>query len=76
MAVFDAEFVPRQDFLLRTMGFFEDEKIGIVQVPHSFYNIDRMQTNLSLRQAMPDDQRFIFEALGGLPLDRLPRTCC
>ncbi|MFN7400154.1 MAG: hypothetical protein ACK5SX_14105 [Sandaracinobacter sp.] len=76
MAVFDAECVPRQDFLLRTMGFFEDEKIGIMQVPHSFYKIDPMQTNLSLRQAMPDNQRFIFEALGGLPLDRLPRTCC
>lgn len=63
VAVFDADFVPRQDFLLRTMGFFEDEKVGIVQVPHSFYNSDPMQANLSLRQAMPDDQRFFFEAI-------------
>lgn len=63
VAVFDADFVPRQDFLLRTMGFFADEKVGIVQVPHSFYNSDPMQANLSLRQAMPDDQRFFFEAI-------------
>lgn len=63
VAVFDADFVPRRDFLLRTMGFFDEEKIGIVQVPHSFYNHDPMQTNLGLQQSMPDDQRFFFEAI-------------
>jgi len=63
VAVFDADFVPRRDFLLRTMGFFEDDKVGIVQVPHSFYNHDPMQTNLGLQQSMPDDQRFFFEAI-------------
>lgn len=63
VAVFDADFVPRRDFLLRTMGFFDAERIGIVQVPHSFYNHDPMQTNLGLQQAMPDDQRFFFEAI-------------
>jgi cellulose synthase (UDP-forming) len=63
VAVFDADFVPRRDFLLRTMGFFEDEKTGIVQIPHSFYNHDPMQTNLGLQQSMPDDQRFFFEAI-------------
>lgn len=63
VAVFDADFVPRRDFLLRTVGFFDEEKIGIVQVPHSFYNHDPMQTNLGLQQAMPDDQRFFFEAI-------------
>lgn len=63
VAVFDADFVPRRDFLLRTMGFFDEEKIGIVQVPHSFYNHDPMQTNLGLQQSMPDDQRFFFESI-------------
>ncbi|UZW56992.1 glycosyltransferase [Sphingobium sp. JS3065] len=63
VAVFDADFVPRRDFLLRTMGFFDEARIGIVQVPHSFYNHDPMQTNLGLQQAMPDDQRFFFEAI-------------
>ena len=63
VAVFDADFVPQHDFLLRTVGFFDDEKVGIVQVPHSFYNHDPMQTNLGLENAMPDDQRFFFEAI-------------
>jgi cellulose synthase (UDP-forming) len=63
VVVFDADFVPRRDFLMRTMGFFDDPRIGIVQVPHSFYNHDPMQSNLQLRGAMPDDQRFFFEAI-------------
>lgn len=63
VAVFDADFIPRRDFLMRTMGFFADPRIGIVQVPHSFYNHDPMQSNLSLRGAMPDDQRFFFECI-------------
>ncbi len=63
VAVFDADFVPQRQFLVRTMGFFDDPGIGIVQVPHSFYNHDPLQQNLALRDAMPDDQRFFFEAI-------------
>jgi cellulose synthase (UDP-forming) len=63
VAVFDADFVPQRSFLKRTMGFFDDPAIGIVQVPHSFYNHDPLQQNLALRDALPDDQRFFFEAI-------------
>jgi cellulose synthase (UDP-forming) len=63
VGVFDADFVPQRGFLKRTMGFFDDPAIGIVQVPHSFYNHDPLQQNLALRDAMPDDQRFFFEAI-------------
>ncbi len=63
VAVFDADFVPQQQFLTRTIGFFDDPRIGIVQIPHSFYNHDPLQQNLALRDAMPDDQRFFFEAI-------------
>jgi cellulose synthase (UDP-forming) len=63
VAVFDADFIPQRNFLIRTMGFFSDPKIGIVQVPHAFYNHDVMQANLALRKSLPDDQRFFFEAI-------------
>jgi cellulose synthase (UDP-forming) len=63
VAIFDADFIPHRNFLLRTLGFFNDPKIGIVQVPHAFYNHDLMQTNLGLRKILPDDQRFLFEAI-------------
>ena len=63
VAVLDADFIVQRNFLMRTMGFFRDAKIGIVQVPHAFYNHDPMQTNLALRKTIPDDQRFFFEAI-------------
>jgi cellulose synthase (UDP-forming) len=63
VAVFDADCIPQRHFLIRTMGFFFDPKIGIVQVPHDFYNHDLMQANLALRKALPNDQRFFFEAI-------------
>lgn len=63
VAVFDADFIPKRNFLWRTVGFFADPMIGIVQVPHAFYNSDPMQTNLALRRTLPDDQRFFFEAI-------------
>jgi cellulose synthase (UDP-forming) len=63
VAIFDADFVPQRNFLMRTLGFFVDPRIGIVQVPHVFYNHDPMQANLALRKSMPDDQRFFFEGI-------------
>ena len=63
VAVFDADFVAQRNFLMRTMGFFDDPTIGIVQTPHAFYNHDPMQANLALRKTQPDDQRFFFEAI-------------
>ena len=61
--VLDADFVPQQNFLYRAMGFFKDEKVGIVQIPHNFYNADPMQTNLGMRKVMPDDQRLFFDTI-------------
>jgi cellulose synthase (UDP-forming) len=62
-ALFDADFIVQRNFLMRTMGFFADPATGIVQVPHTFYNHDPMQTNLAIRKTLPDDQRFFFEAI-------------
>lgn len=61
--VLDADFVPQRGFLYRAMGFFDDERVGIVQIPHNFFNGDPMQSNLGLRQTLPDDQRLFFDAI-------------
>lgn len=63
LALFDADFIVQRNFLMRTLGFFSDPAVGIVQVPHAFYNHDPVQTNLALRKSLPDDQRFFFEAI-------------
>ncbi|MGB0661919.1 MAG: glycosyltransferase [Mangrovicoccus sp.] len=61
--VLDADFVPQQNFLYRAAGFFEDPKIGIVQIPHNFFNDDPMQANLRIAKSLPDDQRLFFDAI-------------
>ncbi len=35
-----------QNFLKRTVGFFQDEKFALVQTPQNFYNSDPIARNL------------------------------
>ena len=60
-AVLDADFTPRRDFLMRTVGFFEDPTIAIVQTPHHFRNSDIYQMNLGMGEQWPDEQRLFFD---------------
>jgi cellulose synthase (UDP-forming) len=61
VAIFDADFVPHRDFLYRTLGFFEDAHIGIVQTPQRFFNPDPVQLNLGAPRLFPEEQRFFFD---------------
>lgn len=63
IAVFDADFVPSRNFIRRTLGFFSDPTIGIVQTPQHFYNKDPIQTNMGLMQIYPDEQRLFFDQM-------------
>jgi cellulose synthase (UDP-forming) len=63
IAVFDADFVPSKQFIQRTLGFFSDPAVGIVQTPQHFYNKDPIQTNLGLMQIYPDEQRLFFDQM-------------
>ncbi|MGB0670794.1 MAG: glycosyltransferase [Rhodospirillales bacterium] len=63
VAVFDADFVPYRWFLKRCVGFFDDEKIGIVQTPQHFFNRDPVQRNLWIADRWPDEQRLFFDHL-------------
>lgn len=40
IAIFDADFVPEKDFLQKTMPYFEDPKIGVVQTRWGHLNKD------------------------------------
>ncbi|PDT83291.1 glycosyltransferase [Sinorhizobium sp. BJ1] len=63
IAVFDADFVPYRHFLRRTLPFFLDERIGIVQTPQHFFNVDPVQSNLGLENIWPDEQRLFFDEI-------------
>ncbi len=43
IAIFDADHAPRRDFLAKTLGYFDDERVGFVQTPQDFYNLDSYQ---------------------------------
>ena len=55
IAVFDADFVPTTNFLIRTVGFFQDPTTGLVQTQQSFYNPDPVAQNLGLARVLPPE---------------------
>lgn len=61
--ILDADFVPLRPMLRRAIGFFDDPAVGIVQMPHHFFNSDPVQTNLRLDADLPDEQRLFFDVI-------------
>ncbi|HET6845851.1 MAG TPA: glycosyltransferase family 2 protein, partial [Anaerolineales bacterium] len=43
VVVLDADTVPQRDFLQRTLGYFDDPLLAVVQMPQEFYNRDSIQ---------------------------------
>jgi cellulose synthase (UDP-forming) len=52
IVVFDADFIPTKNFLTRTVGFFQDAKVALVQTPQTFYNSDPVARNLGLENIL------------------------
>ena len=63
VVVFDADFVPTTNFLERTVGFFRNEKIGLVQTPQSFYNADPIARNLGLENVLTSEEEVFYRYL-------------
>ncbi|MFT3710396.1 MAG: glycosyltransferase family 2 protein [Archangium sp.] len=59
VAVFDADFVPSPDFLTRTVPFFVDSKIGMVQV--RWGHLNREFSILTQAQSILLDGHFLIE---------------
>ncbi|WP_036483494.1 glycosyltransferase [Myxosarcina sp. GI1] len=63
IVVFDADFVPTQNFLHRTLGFFQDEKLALLQTPQSFYNTDPIARNLGLEDILTPEEEVFYRQL-------------
>ncbi|VEP18576.1 Cellulose synthase (UDP-forming) [Hyella patelloides LEGE 07179] len=63
IAVFDADFVPTQNFLERTVGFFQKSKIALVQTPQSFYNSDPISRNLGLEKVLTSEEEVFYRQM-------------
>ena len=60
IATFDADMIPRREFLIKTVPYFlmPEKKMGLVQTPQSFYNQDLFQFNLFSEKDIPNEQDF------------------
>ncbi|MEB3357204.1 MAG: glycosyltransferase [Synechococcales bacterium] len=63
IVVFDADFVPTQNFLTRTVGFFQDPTIALVQTPQSFYNPDPIAYNLGLEDVLTSEEEVFYRQI-------------
>src|SRR5690606_27239054 len=59
IAIFDADFIPHKDFLKKTLAFFTDNKIGMVQTRWEHLNGD--YSMLTKAQALALDGHFVIE---------------
>lgn len=62
IAIFDADFLPESDFLLKTLGHFNDERVGAVQV--RWGHLNRNFNLLTRLLAMTLDAHFTIEQRG------------
>jgi cellulose synthase (UDP-forming) len=76
IALLDADFVARPEFLRRSLALMQSKDVGIVQTPQCFYNPDPYQRAFGGVMRWPDEQRAFFDvwlpALDALGL----ATCC
>lgn len=57
-AVLDADMIPKENFLERTVGYFSDDNMAFVQTPQVYYNQDIYQYNLN--KNIPNEQDFFM----------------
>ncbi|KQC31938.1 glycosyl transferase family 2 [Nonlabens sp. YIK11] len=62
IAIFDADFLPEADWLLKTIGHFKNPKVGVVQTRWSHLNRD--YSILTQVQAFALDAHFTLEQVG------------
>jgi len=63
IAIFDADHVPVRGFLNKTVGFFEDARVALVQTAQHFFNPDPFERNLNLVGKIPPEQHFFYHVI-------------
>ncbi|MBW4468309.1 MAG: glycosyltransferase [Pegethrix bostrychoides GSE-TBD4-15B] len=63
IVIFDADFVPTRNFLTRTVGFFQDPQVALLQTPQSFYNPDPIARNLGLENTLTPDEEVFYRQI-------------
>lgn len=62
--ILDADHLPYRHYITRLIGYFDDPRMGFVQVPHTTYNLDNFMGRWkSASKAYWEDVRIFFEAV-------------
>lgn len=69
VALFDCRFMPFATFLRRTLGFFSDARVVMVQTPLTHFRSEFYNRNLGADQVMPGERDLFFH-YGEVVLDR------
>ncbi len=60
--ILDCDHIPAEDFLKRTVGFFNKyPKLFLLQTPHSFYNPDPLEKNLGIFKIVPSEADMFYK---------------
>ncbi|MBD0309747.1 MAG: glycosyltransferase, partial [Microcoleus sp. T1-bin1] len=76
IVVFDADFIPTKNFLTRTIGFFQNPKIALVQTPQSFYNHDPIARNLGLENVLAPEEEVFYRLMEIIKDSADSVVCC
>ena len=60
---FDSDFVPTTNFLTRTVGFFQDADVALVQTPKHFNNQEAIRYNLGVESQMTCEEDVFYRAI-------------
>jgi cellulose synthase (UDP-forming) len=63
IVVFDADFIPTKNFLTRTVGFFQNNRVALVQTPQTFYNSDPIARNLGLENILTPEEEVFYRQI-------------
>lgn len=75
IVVFDADFVPTHNFLTRTVGYFQNPDIGLLQTRQGTYNHEAVARNLGLENWFPNEYE-IFSAYYQVVRDGIQSMIC
>jgi cellulose synthase (UDP-forming) len=76
IVVFDADFIPTTNFLTRTIGFFQQPEIALVQTPQSFYNHDPIARNLGLENILTSEEEVFYRQIQIIKDGAESVVCC
>ncbi|MEO1209256.1 MAG: UDP-forming cellulose synthase catalytic subunit [Cyanobacteria bacterium J06638_20] len=61
--ILDCDHIPVRDILKDTVGFFQDDKVFMVQTPHWFFNPDPFERNLLTQGRIPVGNELFYKVL-------------